>query len=473
MDLPTGVVAWIEGVSGGRVRSIEQQGRWRPHFFVDVEHGDGSVLPLLLRFPRDPELIGESRFLSHFDISHEARMLSALQGNGLAIPKFYGYNEQSQSILMERVDGTNDLTSLDEEARHTVLSEYFENLARLHSLPVDAAAMVEISLPSSPEELALANKFRYMELDYESAQDALRPEPLLEFAIWWIHEHVPQDRDSASWVQGDTGPGQFMVHDGHISALIDWELGHLGDPMLDLGVMRMRNMLYPAGDLKKYFETYAEMRGEPLHEKALCFYTVLSTLLSPLGMAVTIQNPDPKVGSMIPRFGWDVTLRRGLCDALCEAYRVCVEPPELPEAFAPRRTDLPRFLVEYLDSLCLPVAKNDYEQFVVRGAIGVARSLELQDQVGSLLDLHDVDDMSAVLGDRPSDREEGLRQLSDTVAVDPTAHALDLLWLFSRMEQRREYLWGPMMIAQESRPLEILYAAERRLQGPAEPGHRA
>ena len=47
---------------------------------------------------------------------------------------------------------------------------------------------------------------------------------------------------------------------------------------------------------------------------------------------------------MIPRFGWDVTLRRGLCDALCEAYGVRADPPALPNPRPVQRTDLMRFL---------------------------------------------------------------------------------------------------------------------------------
>ena len=48
---------------------------------------------------------------------------------------------------MQRVKGTNDLADLDEDVRHTVLSEYFENLARLHSLAVGDDATVEVGLP--------------------------------------------------------------------------------------------------------------------------------------------------------------------------------------------------------------------------------------------------------------------------------------------------------------------------------------
>ena len=48
----------------------------------------------------------------------------------------------------------------------------------------------------------------------------LAPEPLLEFARWWLYANVPKDRTDARWVQGDTGPGQFLHHDGHLTALL-------------------------------------------------------------------------------------------------------------------------------------------------------------------------------------------------------------------------------------------------------------
>ena len=199
----------------------------------------------------------------------------------------------------------------------SAIREYLQNLYALHTIPVDGAAARAIGLevPDSAEGLALA-KIQYMEADYRAAASTLRPEPLLDFALWWLHEHVPAHRTRPSWVQGDTGPGQFMVHDGRITALIDWELSHIGDPMLDLGVMRMRNQLYPIGDLNGHLDYYAELTGAPLDSDVLCYYTVLAMTLSPLGMAITIQKPDASIASMMPRFGWDVTLRRGLCDAL-------------------------------------------------------------------------------------------------------------------------------------------------------------
>jgi hypothetical protein len=77
------VVAWVESIIGGTIVKSELQGRWRPHYFVDVQTADGDVLELLVRFPRDPELVKDSNFLSQFTIEHEAHVLESLQGSGL------------------------------------------------------------------------------------------------------------------------------------------------------------------------------------------------------------------------------------------------------------------------------------------------------------------------------------------------------------------------------------------------------
>jgi Phosphotransferase enzyme family len=470
MELSADLVGWIESTIGGRIVSVERQGRWRPHFFVDVKRPDGEVVSALVRFPRDPELIADRAFLTKFDIGHEARVLSALQGMGFPVARYYGFHEGEQVILQGRVAGTNDLSGLDDETRSRVLHEYIDNLHRLHTLPVDPARLPGIFVPKSAEEVAFA-EFQYMEKDFRAAQAHLRPEPLLEFALWWLHANVPE-RTEPRWVQGDTGPGQFMVHDGKISALIDWELSHLGDPIGDLGVMRMRNLLYPVGSgLREYIDYYGELAGSPVNPDVLCYYTVMHTLMSPLGMADTIQDPDAGVGTMLPRFGWDVTLRRGLVEALCEAHGVDVAPPPLPESAEqsepsePPRTDLHRFLVAHLEQQCLPIAHDEYESFLLRGALGVARSVELTARVGAALEADDLADMARVLGTPVTDREAGLAAVNQLVKLDPAGRTPDLLWLFSRMERRQDYLRAPMMIAQKSHPFERLYPATRVITG--------
>lgn len=461
MELTADQIEWVERTAGGRIASVERQGRWRPHFFIEIE--GPNARSLLLRMERDPETRATSRFAQRFDIEHEARVLSALQGTGVKIPVFVGYHEGSRSILMERVPGSNDISSLSEEARIAVLESYMDNLRALHSLDASRLDLDESPPDRSAEQLALSGKFAHAEADYLATRSCLRPEPLIEFARSWLHSNVPADRTRASLIQGDTGPGQFMVHDDKLSALIDWEISHLGDPMLDFGVMRMRNMLYPVGSLNALIDYYFSLSSEPRDDSTIIYYTVLSMLLSPMAMACKIQQPDPTIPAMLPRFGWAVTLRRGLCEALAEAFDVSIDPPSIPKVPTDRpRSDIAQFMVGFLEEQCLPAMQDDYQNYLMRSAIGAAQSAVLVRDLGLLLDSDTLDDMAIILGSRPADIEAGYTAISRRIENELTREeSLQLLWLFTRMEYRLEVLWAPLFVAQKSRPLERLKPASR------------
>jgi aminoglycoside phosphotransferase (APT) family kinase protein len=63
---------------------------------------------------------------------------------------------------------------------------------------------------------------------------ALRPHPMAHRALAWLRANAPT-AERLSIVHGDYRLGNFLERDGRISAILDWELVHLGDPVEDLG----------------------------------------------------------------------------------------------------------------------------------------------------------------------------------------------------------------------------------------------
>src|SRR3546814_1530905 len=59
-----------------------------------------------------------------------------------------------------------------------------------------------------------------------------KPEPLLEFVIGWLRRNVPTHRNKASFIQFDSG--QFLLKDGKMTGLYDFEFSMIGDPMVDI-----------------------------------------------------------------------------------------------------------------------------------------------------------------------------------------------------------------------------------------------
>ena len=62
------------------------------------------------------------------------------------------------------------------------------------------------------------------------------PVPVMEEALRLLSERMPQ-QVGASIVHGDYRLGNFIVGDGRIRAVLDWELCTLGDPLADLGYL--------------------------------------------------------------------------------------------------------------------------------------------------------------------------------------------------------------------------------------------
>jgi aminoglycoside phosphotransferase (APT) family kinase protein len=451
MTLSPDAQRWVEQRTGGTIVAIEQQARWRTQHFITLERA-GETAEVITRGARDPEVVKHSSLLSFYDLAREARVLEALQGCGIAVPEFLGFSDEHQIILMERLAGTNRLAEApDDETRRRVMFEYYDQLARLHSIDIKTMTIRDIPIPGTPEEVAFAGKFRFAEDDYLALRPTLRPEPLLDLGIWWLHANVPRGERPVSWLQGDTGPGQFMFADGRLTGLIDWELSHIGDPMLDLGVARMRNMLYPAGSLREPILHYEEVSGRPIDWQALGFYTVMVMLFTPMGVAPSVQRPSAAMADQLARYEWDVVLRRGLCDALAEVLAIDLEPPDLPDVpdDRPGLADLggmAEFLVDQIGTNCMPLARDDLERYQVDIALAAARAVKLGSRVGADLLEDDLDDIGEVLGRRPANRAEGMAALAKVVDEAPEANLVPLVRAFSRIERRREYLCKPAML---------------------------
>ena len=61
----------------------------------------------------------------------------------------------------------------------------------------------------------------------------LEPLPVAVFAFDWLRDHLPPT-DRVAIVHGDLRFGNLLYDGGRISALLDWEMVHLGDAIEDL-----------------------------------------------------------------------------------------------------------------------------------------------------------------------------------------------------------------------------------------------
>src|SRR3546814_13765388 len=67
-------------------------------------------------------------------------------------------------------------------------------------------------------------------------------DPLIHLSLDWLEANVPADMPAPVIVHGDAGPGNFLYKGNRVTALLDWELVHYGDPMADLALLCLRMM---------------------------------------------------------------------------------------------------------------------------------------------------------------------------------------------------------------------------------------
>ena len=145
-----------------------------------------------------------------------------------------------------------------------------EVLARIHT--VDPAALPP--LPSRDPASSI-DKLRDQLATYGE------PRPVFEAALIWLRNRCPAPVP-ACLVHGDFRTGNFLVTSDDLSAVLDWEGAHLGDPMEDLGwlcmpVWRFGRLDRPVGgfgDRRDLFAGY----GAPVDAARVLWWEVYGML---------------------------------------------------------------------------------------------------------------------------------------------------------------------------------------------------
>lgn len=178
-----------------------------------------------------------------YKASPEFITLHALQTSGVPVPKVYWYSDGSDVIgapffVCERVPGSAPIpwskagSPAFDDARRTELGDQFVGaLAALHSFTWHDTAVAGIGGTTDPNRTALD------QLDYWDGRLhawSRHRVPMMEFAAAWLRENAPV-ADRVTLVHGDYRIGNFLADKGAITAILDWELVHLGDPVEDLG----------------------------------------------------------------------------------------------------------------------------------------------------------------------------------------------------------------------------------------------
>lgn len=163
------------------------------------------------------------------------------------------------------------------EARHAIGLEFVDALAAIHDVELSGDWLEHFDVIDDPKASALAQVDHWARYFDDSA---LVPIPAIDYAVSWLRRNLAYS-PKLGLVHGDYRIGNFMIRDGHIVSIFDWELAHVGDPIEDIAysgmpLFRGRNpMLSHLLMPEEYFAYYESKTGLRVDPDVFHFWTVL------------------------------------------------------------------------------------------------------------------------------------------------------------------------------------------------------
>lgn len=221
-------------------RSLKVKGLKRIHggasrqtYSIDVLSADG-LEGLILR--RDPEA-------SLIDTEREVEFAAyqTVHGRDIPVPKPYVLEKSAEPLgapffMMERIETGEAANPFQPgvfgEHQSTIGQQVFEYLGRIARID-PAGTPFESVVPKVTPKNAWSVALDYW--DNEIQKHMIEPQPIVAAVIRHLRNNPPPPAQKLSIVHGDFRVGNFL-HDGEgiITAVLDWEMAHLGDPYEDL-----------------------------------------------------------------------------------------------------------------------------------------------------------------------------------------------------------------------------------------------
>ena len=442
LDFPPAALPWIEQVGGGPLasltRMVVRREAWRGEIvapggprelFVRIDRASASGKPYSRNLARETALI---------------RWLSA--NSAIPTQKILGWNDAHCVALQSFEPGRADLNNAPREEQHAVMLHFMEILAELHRIDAHALDLPGFEMPATPEEHSLL-ELRAVEDPRLARFSPDASSVLAAFGQRWLLNHVPHSVERTVLLQGDTGPGNFMFENGRVTAVVDWEWAHYGDPMEDIGNLWLRDFFTPScnGDLTPYVRHYAERAGVTVDRQKAIYYFVHQLVRSVMTIPGLTRRPDWK-STVALNLGY-----QALCDiTCCQAIGLwhglgeeAVEP--LPIVDGSEAGELYQTLAAQLEKGVMPEVNDPFAAAMAGGAAGMVRYLERLHLFGPQADALELEGLQGLLGTRPGSLGSARREMVSALHTLRSEDELPVLRHAWAVAQRNMQLMGPLV----------------------------
>ena len=231
------VSAWIAELGVGALAPLtfKRIGNGQSNLTYLVTDSSGSSW--VLRRPPLGHLLASAH-----DVAREYRIIAALQGTGVPVPKALALTEDpsitdAPLMLMSHVDGIvvdsiGVAKQLTPELRRATGESMALALASIHQVDPDLAGLADLASRSPFAE----RQIRRWSGQWEKSRT--RDVPQIDDLTALLTRSIPAQTET-TLVHGDFHLSNVITSrdDGRVVAVLDWELCTLGDPLADVGAL--------------------------------------------------------------------------------------------------------------------------------------------------------------------------------------------------------------------------------------------
>ncbi len=219
------------------------------------------------------------------DREREFQVLRALEATSVPAPPVRWVDSAgtvfgSPSMIMDVVEGSCDWYVLNGsrplEQRLHLARGFIELLARIQKVDVHKTGLARDL--GDPGNNGAITELKQWEAEFRRVQ--LEPLPEMELILDWLRQRAPLSAGSVL-VHGDFKPGNALLMGDEITAMLDWETAHLGDPLEDLGwitnpARAREHQIRGVWEREQIVRAYTEATGRYVDPRELLWWNVFS-----------------------------------------------------------------------------------------------------------------------------------------------------------------------------------------------------
>lgn len=270
---------------------------------------------------------GDASRLAYFE--RETSILSALSGPfcdaGIKVAPLIAAFPSHLALLSEFVGGDDRFAHARDKEK--LARDFVGQLAALHRLDASNPAFAELGdcteLPSQRIKQNLAQ--------WSADNQTKVGDPVFEVALHWLARNIPPDAGPAVVLHGDAGPGNFLFHDDQVTAIVDWELTHLGDPAEDLAQIWVRSLIQPFVPMRDVFAAYWGAAGADVDVARVKYHRLYFQLSFSVPSAVLAASEGSRLGATGTGLLFGTMHKRVIVRSVAELAGISLEEPNLPD----------------------------------------------------------------------------------------------------------------------------------------------